>query len=175
MLSVSPPMLENASPVEANPYLAPESLTGKSPTISTNGQVAKVYSPLIAGMVAWIGTGLAGGLFGFGLAGYIGLIFGLIYASVGAMPVAALIYVALALVYRKGLNRRQTILSAAACGAVTGFGMTLFMFQFQALEYAFGAGIVGSIVPPILAAFVPPSNSEMFLSDAAAATWSDLE
>lgn len=168
-------MLENANPVEANPYLASESLIGNAQTASSNGLDVKVYSPLIAGVVAWIGTGLAGGLFGFGLAGYIGLIFGLIYAFVGATPVTALTYVPLAIVYRNGLNRRQAILSAAACGGVTGLGMTLFMFQFPGLEFAFGAGIVGSIVPAILAAFIPPANSHMVPSDVPAATWSDLE
>lgn len=167
-------MSEHPSQVELNPYVAPESY-GRQTQASANQPASTHLSPLSAGLVAWASTGIAGGVFGFGIFGFVGAAFGLFIAGAAAAPVTAVIFVVLRIVCPAGVSRKMAVIASALCGLTTGFGSTVSLFGNDSMPYAAIAGIVGGIVPAIGVGLMSFSKYSYRQPDVPPAVWSDLE
>ncbi|MFN9719122.1 MAG: hypothetical protein ACK58L_10535 [Planctomycetota bacterium] len=167
-------MSDQTRPIDYDPYLAPESFTSQNQADATDS-AARCLSPLSVAIVAWAGTGIAGSIFGFGIFGFVGAAVGLFIAGAASIPVAAVIFVTLRILRPAGLTRTMSMLSAATCGCITGFGTTISMFGNDSLAYAATAGLVGAIMPTAfvgLNRFVEPSARDI---EVPPAVWADLE
>ncbi len=133
-----------------------------------------LHAPLNVGLAAVLGTGCAGGLYGYGIWGIFGLLIGTMLAIAGGLPVALLIYGPLAIFCRDGISRGASILSSIICGAVSGFLVSYLMFKNDG--YAFAAAFVGALVAPlvVLLATRNPANTNSTPAPTLA-EWSDLE
>lgn len=138
-------MSRSESLLDSNPYSAPQSLMEER-SASLRHLTEVVRSPLEASLGAWATTGLAGGLFGFLLAGFIGAAFGLVIAFITALPVAAVIFVVLLLTCRDGVTSRAAFRASVLCGAVSGFGSTTLWFGHAPVWIALAAGCTGAVV-----------------------------
>lgn len=167
-------MPEHASHIEFNPYLAPES-AGFQSRAHNDGTTARHLSPLKAGMISWASTGIAGAIFGFGIFGFIGAAFGFFIAGAAAVPVAAVIFVALRIIWPAGVPKNVAVISAALCGCMTGFGSTALMFSRGDLVFPAIAGVVGGIVPAIGVGLMSFSRYSYRELDVPPAVWADLE
>jgi hypothetical protein len=167
-------MSEYPSQVELNPYVAPESY-GRQTQASATQPASTHLSPLSAGLVAWASTGIAGGVFGFGIFGFFGAAFGLFIAGAAAAPVAAVIFVVLRIVGPAGVSRKTAVIASALCGLTTGFGSTVSLFGNDSMPYAAIAGIVGGIVSGIGVGLMSFSRYSYYELDVPPAVWADLE
>lgn len=144
----SPVSLVMAGPeslLDSNPYSAPQSLMEER-SASLRHLPEVIRSPLEASLGAWATTGLAGGLFGFLLAGFIGAAFGLVIAFITALPVATVIFVVLQLTCRDGVTSTVARRASGLCGAVSGFGSTTLWFGHAPMWIALAAGCTGAVV-----------------------------
>lgn len=163
-------MSPSPNEIEFNPYLAPE-MSGGAERVRS---IEKV-SPLIAGVWAWASTGIAGAVFGFFIFGFIGAALGFFIAGAAAVPVAAVIFVALRIICPLGVSRKVAVMSAALCGGLTGFGSTVSLFNYSSLPAAAVAGIVGTVVSAIGVGIMSSRRFSYVEPEVPPAVWEDLE
>jgi len=135
--------------LDSNPYSAPQSLIqDRSVSLLQGSEI--LPSPLVVGLGVWASTGLAGGLFGFLLAGFIGAAFGLMIAIITALPVATVIFAVLQLTCREGVTSKVALRASVLCGALSGFGSTTLWFRGSPAWIALTAGFTGAVVSAVL-------------------------
>lgn len=162
-------MAESTKHSVENPYEVVD-----APSTQVNRPSNVLNTPLNVGLAAVLGTGCAGGLYGYGIWGIIGLLIGTMLAVLGGFPVALVIYGPLAIFCRDGISRGAAILSSIICGAVSGFLVSYLMFRNDG--YAFAAAFVGGLVAPLVVLLATRNPAK--IDDPTGPTlaeWSDLE
>ncbi|MBL8811427.1 MAG: hypothetical protein JNM43_14745 [Planctomycetaceae bacterium] len=143
-------MSESAGSEDFNPYVAQETILSEPPA-SQLDSLRKSRSALLVSLQAWLTTGVAGGIFGLFLFGFIGAAFGLVVAFIAAVPVATATFVVLQITCPRGVSTGRAVLASAVCGGITGFGSTMLLFGVP----RFGAsGILFALIPASIGAFV---------------------
>ena len=162
-------MAESNKHCVENPY----DVVDASPT-SNDRPADLLNTPLNVGLAALLGIGCAGGLYGYGIFGFFGLLCGTMLAILGGFPVAIVIYLPLVIFCRDGMSRGTAILSGLICGAASGFLVSYAMFRNDG--YAVVAAFAGALVAPLVV-FIATRNPAKVGEPPVVtpAEWSDLE
>jgi len=103
--------------VETNPYASPEADLVRADYSSNT--VAR-SSLVLSALVSFVGTVLAAGVMGFGMAGYIGTIFGILFAAGSATPTTFVSFVVVWFFSSREITKRKIVCTSALSGAFSG-------------------------------------------------------
>jgi hypothetical protein len=165
-------MIDSSSSIEVNPYAIQTQIACDSLPPRLEEPVTVPGSTLVLWLLTWLGTSLAGGMFGAGVMSMgmnpfiaiFGVIYGTIFAGIVSFPITVVAFGTLA-IFMRGMSRSTALNTASLCGFVSGVAACL-MFNSPGWIMPTIAGVVGASVPAyFVARYMASRNRPMELDE----------